>query len=109
MSGGRLGGDHERIASGGHRLTELAEHARKIHRDLQSTMDETGDCWGDDEIGRAFADSHTAHAAEVLDRAGGLHGRITDAGGRFVTAAGQLRDLDEGGASTLRSAGRSID
>lgn len=109
MTGGQLGGDHQRIASGGQRLTELAEHAKRIHGDLQSTLDETGDCWGDDEIGRNFADSHSKHAAEVLDRAGGLHGRMTDAGGRFVTAADHLRELDQGGASTLRQAGRPLD
>lgn len=107
MSGEMLYGDSDRIATGGQRLGELSEHANRIASDLKSAVDDLGECWGDDEIGRSFAESHTKHAGEVLDRAGALPGKISDVGGRFADTAAGLRQLDEHGVHTLRSAGES--
>lgn len=102
-----LYGDSDRIENGGRRLGELAEHAGRIAGELKSTVDSLGPCWGEDEIGRSFAESHAAHAADTLDRAGALGDRIDAVGGRFVDTAATLRRLDEHGAATLRSADES--
>lgn len=102
-----LYGDSDRIENGGRLLGELAEHAGRIAGELKSTVDGLGQCWGEDEIGRSFAESHTAHAADTLDRAGELANRIDAVGGRFVDTAASLRRLDEHGVDTLRSAGES--
>lgn len=107
MSREPLYGDSDRIANGGQRLGELSEHVSKIVGELRSTVDSLGQCWGDDEIGRSFAESHTAHAADVLDRAGALPGKIGEVGGKFADTAASLRRLDERGAQSLRSAGES--
>lgn len=105
MTDGRLAGKHELIAAGGRHLSGLSDQAQAIVRELMSAVRSTGVCWGDDEVGRSFAAAHAAHAAETLDRAGALPGRLTAVGGRFVDAAARLRELDEHGARAIRAAG----
>jgi hypothetical protein len=79
--------DAEQLAERAGRFAGLAERADRIHRDLAERLGTAGQCWGTDEIGASFAAVHAEPADETLSAMGGLSGKLTDVGDRFVSNA----------------------
>jgi uncharacterized protein YukE len=85
--------------------TEFAGHAQRagdIHRQLDTALSETGDCWGDDEAGQAFAASYAQPAQDTLSALHGLPAGLADVGDRFTGTADRYEQAEHDNAATLR-------
>ncbi|HEY4453385.1 MAG TPA: WXG100 family type VII secretion target [Pseudonocardiaceae bacterium] len=85
--------------------TEFAGHAERageIHRQLSQAVTDAGDCWGDDEAGRAFAASYAQPAQDTLSKLGALPGGLADVGDRFTGTADRYEQTETDNAASLR-------
>jgi uncharacterized protein YukE len=80
---------------------DLADRMSGVHRDLASALDQAGDCWGDDPVGRSFAGTHLRAAARTLDQLGALPGRITDVGDRLHRTATAYDQVEQANVESL--------
>ncbi|MGH3622163.1 MAG: WXG100 family type VII secretion target [Sciscionella sp.] len=72
----------------------LADRVAGIHAELGRALDDTDGCWGNDTVGRSFADSHVAAAQATLDGLGGLPDKLSDVGRRLAKTATAYRTTD---------------
>ncbi|WP_051757315.1 hypothetical protein [Nocardia sp. NRRL WC-3656] len=100
-----LAGLRERAA----RLAELADRVGQTHAGLRDCLEQAHGSWGDDNMGRQFAEQFTPHAdqtlANVRDMAKGLHS--TAAG--IVGVANEFDAQDAGNAARLADAAGDLD
>jgi hypothetical protein len=85
--------------------SEFASHAQRtgeIHRQLGQALTDAGECWGDDEAGRAFAAGYAQPAQETLSKLGALPEGLADVGDRFTGTADRYEQAEDGNAATLR-------
>ncbi|KAA2251250.1 hypothetical protein F0L68_38195 [Solihabitans fulvus] len=94
--------DHQRLAEHAGEFTGLASRAGDITGELRRALEQAGDCWGSDAVGRSFAASHVRAATETLGRVGGLSDGLGDVGQRFAATAETYRQVDEDNAAALR-------
>jgi len=106
VTGAFFRSDHERLADCAGRFTQLAAQAGEIAAALRQVLDDTGECWGQDPAGRAFAAAHTAPATDALERLTGLADRLGEVGSRFAATARTYQQADQAGVAELRATGR---
>lgn len=78
-----------------------SDTARRILRDLRAVLDETEDCWGADEIGRGFAETHRPGADEALRALESTSQRLREMGTKLADVARTYRQVDESAAARL--------
>ena len=79
-----------------------AERAGEIHRQLNAAITDAGECWGDDEAGRAFAAGYAQPAQDTLGKLGALPAGLADVGDRFTGTADRYEQTETDNAATLR-------
>jgi hypothetical protein len=84
----------------------LAERAGRIVDDLRAGVESHGQCWGNDDAGRAFAEGHVGPARAALRGIGDLPDGLTDVGSRLRATAITYAASDETGETAVRGAGR---
>lgn len=87
---------------------EFAGHAERtgeIHRQLNAAITDAGECWGDDEAGRAFAESYAQPAQDTLGKLGALPAGLADVGDRLIGTASRYEQTETDNAATLREQG----
>lgn len=104
MSGAGFHADSDRLERHGAEFAGHADRAGEIVTGLRRTLDRLHGCWGDDEVGRSFADGHLPAANEVLDHLGGLPDRLASVGGKFADTAAAYRATESANLGVLRSA-----
>ncbi|MEV0107191.1 hypothetical protein AB0H42_12715 [Nocardia sp. NPDC050799] len=90
-------------------LRGIAERAARTARDLQDAlaaagMNETTASWGDDEMGRAFAEYYLPSADEGVGALENSAGALREMGALFTEALSAFEDLDNAGAGFVRDA-----
>jgi hypothetical protein len=80
----------------------LADQVSGAHRELSDALEQTGTCWGEDAVGRSFAEGHVRAASDTLDRLGALPGRLTDVGDRLHRTADAYQQVEQTNADALR-------
>lgn len=98
--------EHDQLASRAGAFGGLSQRAGRIDGDVRGAVDSFGACWGNDEVGQAFAAGHTGPANATLRDLGQLAGGLTDVGDRLRAAARTYAESDQYGESQLRAAGR---
>ncbi|RZQ62740.1 hypothetical protein [Amycolatopsis suaedae] len=93
--------DAERVAAGAAEVEHLVARAAAIAGELEQAL--SGPVWGDDAIGRSFAEAHTARAEVALDRVRGVAGSLEGMGDRLAEAAARYREADETAAEQVES------
>jgi uncharacterized protein YukE len=83
--------DVPRLRTGAERFAGLAEQAAAIAGELRRSLEATGEPWGTDAAGRAFAAVHEVAAGETLDRLAGVVDGLAEMGTTFDHAAAALR------------------
>ncbi|HEY4021619.1 MAG TPA: hypothetical protein VGM75_23225 [Pseudonocardiaceae bacterium] len=101
MSGG-FSADPAKLRQHGGEFTGHAQRASDIHRQLSKALTEAGECWGDDEAGRAFAAGHMQPAQDTLGRLGALPAGLADVGERFTGTADRYEQAEDENAANLR-------
>ncbi|GGP70290.1 WXG100 family type VII secretion target [Saccharothrix coeruleofusca] len=93
--------DPARLDRGAADFGSFAERAARISADLGAALDSLGACWGDDAIGRGFAQGHVGPAADVLGKLDGLASALGGVGERFAETARTYREVDQGNGTAL--------
>ncbi|MGW6331800.1 hypothetical protein [Nocardia rhamnosiphila] len=88
-------------------LCGIAERAARTARDLQDAlaaagMNETTASWGDDEMGRAFAEYYVPSADEGVGALENSAAALREMGVLFAEALSAFEDLDNAGAGFVR-------
>ncbi|MDV6012943.1 hypothetical protein [Haloechinothrix sp. LS1_15] len=86
--------DADRIAARAGEFTEHAERARAIAAALDEVLCRTGNAWGSDATGAAFAARHAPDADRVRDRVAALPAHLRDAGDRLAEVAARYREAE---------------
>lgn len=73
---------------------ELAGRARRVAEELRRALDATGECWGVDEIGRSFAETHLRGAWQALDDVDGLAPRLREVGAKLAGTASDQQQVE---------------
>ncbi|MFI5719499.1 hypothetical protein [Nocardia sp. NPDC051750] len=90
-------------------LRDIAESAARTAHDLRdglaaAGMNETAAAWGDDEMGRAFAEYYVPSADEGVGALESSAGALRDMGALFAGTLSLFEDLDNTGAGSVRDA-----
>jgi uncharacterized protein YukE len=87
------GADVERLAARAAEFDEHAQRARNLADDLRAALDGPAP-WGNDDIGRRFADQHADAAEQTVQRLTDLSAKLADMGSAFAKAARTYRATD---------------
>jgi len=98
--------DNELLARRAGAFDGLAERAGRIADHLRTEIEAYGPCWGDDEVGRAFAEGHVGPAQAALAGIGALPGGLADLGARLVATATTYAESDHTSHTAIGGAGR---
>lgn len=86
--------DHATLARHAGEFADHAEHAGRIARDLNQSLDGLGEPWGDDEVGQSFASVYSGPAQETRTGMDAASGHLTEMGTRLRAMATAYRDVD---------------
>jgi hypothetical protein len=98
--------DNELLARRAEAFEGLSERAGLIAGDLSTEVAGYGRCWGDDEVGRAFAEGHVRAAEAALAGLGALPGGLADVGSRLIETAVTYARSDHTGETAIHEAGQ---
>ena len=101
MSSG-FSADPGKLRQHGGEFADHAQRAGEVHSQLDTALTEAGECWGDDEAGRAFAAVHAQPAQDTLSTLRALPAGLADVGNRFTSTADRYEQADADNAATLR-------
>lgn len=101
MSSG-FSADPAKLRQHGGEFAGHAERAGEVHRQLGQALTESGECWGDDEAGRAFAAAYQQPAQDTLSKLGALPASLADVGERFTGTADRYEQTEHDNAANLR-------
>jgi uncharacterized protein YukE len=86
---------------------DIGEYGDQVHdvvRALSTELAGIGDCWGDDEVGSAFAGQHVEPASDALSALRHAGDQLRDAGERFSATARDYARAEQDNADRLRRA-----
>jgi hypothetical protein len=98
--------DNELLARRAGAFDGLAERAGRIDSDLRAEVEAHGPCWGDDEVGRAFAEGHVGSAQAAFAGIGALPGELTELGARLSATAATYEESERTSLTAISGAGR---
>lgn len=100
---GELRLDPAGLRERGAQLADIAERVRQTHTELRDSLAQAEGSWGDDHMGRAFAEQFTPHADRVLATVQAMAEHLHN------TAARTIDGADEFDAQDARAAARVAD
>lgn len=98
--------DNELLARWAGDFDGLAERAGRIADDLRTEVEAYGQCWGDDEVGHAFAEGHVSPAQAALAGIGALPDGLTELGGWLAATARTYVQAERTSHTAISGAGR---
>ncbi|WP_143517406.1 hypothetical protein [Pseudonocardia sp. MH-G8] len=93
--------DENDAVAAGERAQTAGRRLLDAHRDLVTVLNDREGCWGDDDIGKAFANKYVQVADGTRENTNVLATNFSDAGTYIVDVAGELADVDEGNARRI--------
>lgn len=97
----------EEIRSGGKKIGDAGEDLDHVLTTLKSALDAEGECWGDDEAGKKFAQDYTKGRDSVLDGLRKLAKGLGDIDRNLKATADDTESGDAKSAQDIGNAGRS--
>ncbi|GAB2712867.1 WXG100 family type VII secretion target [Nocardia thraciensis] len=88
------------------RMAELGDRVGRTHAGLRDCLAAAEGCWGDDDLGTAFAANFEPHAHQLLANLRAMEESLRDTARQVANAAGDFEAQDIGGASHI---GRAAD
>jgi hypothetical protein len=98
--------DNELLARRAGAFDGLAERAGGIADDLRTEVEAYGQCWGDDEVGRAFAEGHAGPAGAALAGIEALPDGLAELGGWLVATAATYAESEHTSHTAIGGADR---
>ncbi|WP_280265979.1 hypothetical protein [Nocardia wallacei] len=97
----RLQLDTDRLREHGARLAELGDRVGRTHTELRDGLAYAEGCWGDDDLGVAFAEDFKPHADQLLANLRAMQESLHGTAGGMATAAQQVESQDRGAAGLI--------
>ncbi|MGW3118217.1 WXG100 family type VII secretion target [Streptomyces sp. NPDC001107] len=72
MSSDYFAVDPDRLAKNAPQVRAFSDQMRQVLGQLESRMNELGDCWGDDPMGKAFAQQYLTPRDQMIDGLKGI-------------------------------------
>jgi len=98
--------DNELLARRAAAFDGLASRAGRIADDLRAGVEAYGPCWGDDDVGHAFAEGHVRPAHAALASIGALPDGLTELGARLAATATTYAQAEHTSHTAIGGAGR---
>ncbi|GAA2664754.1 MULTISPECIES: hypothetical protein [Actinosynnema] len=95
--------DLAKLRGGAADFEGFAGRAGRIAADLGAALEALGPCWGDDAVGRSFAEGHVGPAASTRERVDGLNGQFGGLQDRFAATERTYRKVDEGNETAFNA------
>jgi hypothetical protein len=93
--------DEKAAEDAGHRAQEAGQRLREAHRALVAVLDDHDGCWGDDDVGKAFANKYVQKADATRENTKILATNLADTGDYIVDVAREFADVDEDNARRI--------
>jgi hypothetical protein len=93
--------DENGAVEAGERARSAGQALLAAHRKLVAVLDDHDGCWGDDDLGRAFANKYVQVADGTRENTEVLATNLVDTGTYIVNAARKLADVDEDNARRI--------
>ena len=97
--------DPERVEREGQRLEQAGERFSEAVHALKSTLAQHEGCWGEDDIGKGFAQKYVKPAAQNVDNSETAHRSVEEAAGKLRHGGRAMADTDQDSAARVRGAG----
>lgn len=97
--------DLERVEREGHRLEQAGERFSEALHALKSTLAQHEGCWGEDDIGKGFAQKYVKPAEQNVDNSEAAHRSVDEAAGKLRDGGRTLANTDRDSAARVRGAG----
>ncbi|GAA3633834.1 hypothetical protein C8D88_109211 [Lentzea atacamensis] len=94
--------DLERLDAGARELRGFAGQAKEIAGSLDRALAAFGACWGDDAVGRSFANSHEKPSGDTAGALSGLATTLGDVGDKLAATAEAYRHVEASNATAMR-------
>lgn len=101
---GELRLDSAGLREHGARLAEVADRMRQTHTGLQACLEPAEGSWGDDHMGRAFAEQFTPHADQVVKTVQAMAEHLHSTASGTMSAANEFDDQDADNAARVAAA-----
>jgi hypothetical protein len=93
--------DESDARAAGKRAQNAGERLLAAHRELVAVLDDREGCWGDDEIGKAFANKYVGMADGTRTNTEILGSNLVNTGEGIGVIAAGLADVDEDNARRI--------
>jgi hypothetical protein len=93
--------DEDGARAAGQRAQSASERLLEAHHALVAVLEDREGCWGNDDIGRAFATNYVGLADGTRDNTEVLATNFGAAGEYIVDVAGEFADVDEQNAHEI--------
>ncbi|MGI5223088.1 hypothetical protein [Nocardia sp. CA-290969] len=93
----------------GAQLAEIADRVKQTHTELRDSLSQAEGSWGDDHMGRAFAEQFTPHADRVLATVQAMAEHLRNTAARTVQGADEFTAQDAQAAARVAGAARDLD
>ena len=98
--------DVELLANRAAAFGGLSASAGRIADDLRAEVEQYGECWGADEVGRSFAEGHVEAAEAALTGVDTLPGALADFGSRWTASATTYAQSEHTSHTAVSGAGQ---
>jgi hypothetical protein len=96
--------DESDAHAAGNRAETAGERLLAAHRELVAVLNDREGCWGDDDIGKAFAKNYVGMADGTRENTEILGTNLSDVGEGIRVIASDLADVDEDNARRIDEA-----
>jgi uncharacterized protein YukE len=101
--------DPDRLAKNAPQVRAFSDQMRQVLSQLESRMNELGDCWGDDPMGKAFAQQYLTPRDQMIDGLKGIVDVLDSTADGLETMAKGFHQTEEQAKATALGLERGTD
>ncbi|WP_030935805.1 WXG100 family type VII secretion target [Streptomyces sp. NRRL S-646] len=109
MSSDYFAVDPDGLAKNAPQVRAFSDQMRQVLSQLESRMNELGDCWGDDPMGKAFAQQYLTPRDQMIDGLKGIVDVLDSTADGLETMAKGFHQTEEQAKATARGLDRGTD
>lgn len=98
--------DPERVQRESQRLSDAGDRFSEALNTLRATLAQHEGCWGEDDIGKGFAQKYEKPAEQAVDNSESAREGVDEAAGKLRGGGRDLDHTDRDSAARVRGAGQ---
>ncbi|MFF4799266.1 WXG100 family type VII secretion target [Streptomyces sp. NPDC001351] len=109
MSSDYFAVDPDRLAKNAPQVRAFSDQMRQVLSQLETRMNELGDCWGDDPMGKAFAEQYVTPRDQMVEGLQGIVEVLDSTADGLETMAKGFHQTEEQAKATAHGLQRGTD